>query len=359
MQTNITFPVDLIAVIPYILPLLFVGILLLICQRYLPQTDRVRNIMVGLCIMCFLCAVMLTLYAGFGQSLWGPTGPTLGSWPVFIEGIQWVTSSIFGSAVSGVLFIALVTIGFLVLTYYVIPPPNPDFIKLNEELRTAQETADRMKNESQKLESERKKLTEFIAEKEQRLKTLQTEIDQLKQAISESDKVRKTLETQLSEASKARTAGADAEQEYLKTIAEKDNTISRLQAEIERLKKERATITPKAGHEDTQKIASLESRTRELEAQLADIKSRAETATEVADSVISDLAQLMSQIDSSRLDPAAKIALTSLVEGLGRAIGRISRPPADGSQQAAKIELIGAVLMVHEIADGIKRLTRT
>ncbi len=356
MQTNILFPSDLIAVIPYVLPLLFVGILLLIYQRYLPQTDLVRNIMVVVCVLCFLSAMVLVLYAGFGQNMWGPTGPTLGSWSVFIEGVQWVTSVIFGSAVGGLLFVVLVALGLMVLVYYVIPPPNPDFVRLREDLKASQDTVSQLKSESQKLESERKRLTEFVAEKEQRLKSLQAEIDQLKKAVNESEKTRKALETQLGEVTREKTAHADTEQEYIAQITEKDKTISRLQAEIDQLKKAAGTVT-KTTTEDTQKMAMLDGRIKELERQLADIRSRSETAAEVADSVISDLAQLISQIDGSRMDPAAKIALTTLVEGLGRAVGRISRPTADGTQQA-KVELIGAVLMVHEIADTIKRLTR-
>ena len=63
----------------------------------------------------------------------------------------------------------------------------------------------------------------------------------------------------------------------------------------------------------------------------------------------------MSLIDGSSLEPSAKTAIADLVSGLGRAIGRVAGPPGERDKKSPKIEMIGAVMMVHEILDGIKR----
>jgi hypothetical protein len=44
-----------------------------------------------------------------------------------------------------------------------------------------------------------------------------------------------------------------------------------------------------------------------------------------------------------------------LVSGLGRAIGKVAGPPGERDTEGPKIEMIGAVMMVHEILDGVKR----
>jgi hypothetical protein len=88
---------------------------------------------------------------------------------------------------------------------------------------------------------------------------------------------------------------------------------------------------------------------------LDDYERRAETATDVADTIISDLAELMSMIDGSSMEPSAKSAVIDLVSGLGRAIGKVAGPPGEREKDGPKIEMIGAVMMVHEILDGVKK----
>jgi hypothetical protein len=57
------------------------------------------------------------------------------------------------------------------------------------------------------------------------------------------------------------------------------------------------------------------------------------------------------------LEDSTKKALASLIEGLGRAMGRISSVSAD-KDASPKVELIGAIMMVHEIVDSVKKLSR-
>ena len=54
----------------------------------------------------------------------------------------------------------------------------------------------------------------------------------------------------------------------------------------------------------------------------------------------------------------AKKSLVALVENLGRAMGRVSTTSADSKAEQPPVELIGAVLMMHEIIDGIKKIAR-
>jgi len=103
---------------------------------------------------------------------------------------------------------------------------------------------------------------------------------------------------------------------------------------------------------------TLETKLKTAETRLESLSRRAETATEVADSVISDMAQLMSQVETSKMDPQAKKVLTALIEGLGRAVGRISRPAPGKVSDEPKIEMIGAIMMIHEVLDFVKKMSR-
>ena len=85
---------------------------------------------------------------------------------------------------------------------------------------------------------------------------------------------------------------------------------------------------------------------------------RAETASQVADSVISDTTEVISMVQSSTIDESAKLALIKLVESLGKSLSKVAGTPEVGKQEP-KIEMIGAVMMLHEIIDAIKKMSRS
>jgi len=242
---------------------------------------------------------------------------------------------------------------------YVITPPDPDFVLLRDQLKDLSDSTESITKEKREIEVENKKLNEFLKEKEDILMVLQTELEALKVSSSERESSLAEMESRLT----GSPADETAEQELLETISKKDETISRLQSEITDLQQMFVdSKTPKAtqpiGITDASKVETLEKKLENLTAQINDYSRRAETASEVSDSVISDLAELISGIQSSGLEDATKKTLIGLVEGLGRSIGRIVGKPAEKDDKP-KIELIGAVMMVHEIVDSMKKLTRT
>ena len=170
------------------------------------------------------------------------------------------------------------------------------------------------------------------------------------------------MESRLRDSS-APTEESGSEQEYLETIANKDKTISNLQSEIAdlRLILESGTssgeVISDVSPDVSDKLQLMETQLKSAESKISDYVRRAETASQVSDSVISDLAELISQVDSSSLDIQTKKALSGLIEGLGRAVGRISSQPAD-EDDSPRVELIGAIMMVHEIVDSVKKLSR-
>jgi uncharacterized phage infection (PIP) family protein YhgE len=347
---------DLVAVIPYVLPLLFMGVMLLLFQRHLPQTQPRRKVMVFGTLFCFVSSILLVAYAGFGSYWWLPGDhPTIGSWLLFVSVLQWLTDSIFGSILGGVAYIAVLVVVFTLVARSVISPPNPDFVALREELKTAQDSSGHLKSENQKLATDNKRLTEFVSEKEESLKKLQSELALLKEHAGESSKEKARLEEEIRIA--AENALAEKEQEFLDTVSKKDQTIGTLQSQIGELK---AALQAAAGRAPSAAgTPKTESKMSEAQARLNEIANRSETAAEVSDSVISELAELMSQIESSRLDPAAKITLTTLIEALGKSVGKLSRAAETRPKDDPKVELIGVVMMVHEVIDTVKRTIRS
>jgi len=83
----IDFPTEwgsnLAGVLPFVLPLLFGAILLLLYQRYLPRKDTVRTISIFVGIVGLLGAFILVLYAGFGSMDWIPGEISFGSYDLF------------------------------------------------------------------------------------------------------------------------------------------------------------------------------------------------------------------------------------------------------------------------------------
>jgi uncharacterized protein YlxW (UPF0749 family) len=351
---------NLVAVFPYVLPLLFGGIMLLLFQRYLPRDEPRRNVTLIVGIVGIVSASIMVLYAGFG-SMW----VTFGSYDTFIAILQRLTMMAFEYSIIYSMIYLLATI--LIFTYmanYVISPPNPDFVKVQENLKDLSAAVESNQEQKQELEAENKRLNEFLKEKEESLTVLQSELEAIKLSVGERESSIAEMESRLRETSPPEDTGT-AEQELLETISKKDQTISKLQSEIADMQlilegAEKQAVTPAAPEVSAgvmEKVQQLEAQLQVAESKLADYGRRADTASEVSDSVISDLAELISQVRSSPLDDPAKNALTSLIEGLGRAMGRISAVPAE-KDDSPKVELIGAIMMVHEIVDGVKKLSR-
>ena len=347
---------DLAAVVPYVLPLIFVGTVFLLYQRYMSREELRRNLLVLGGIVCYALAFLLVLYAGFGAVWWGADEVTFGSWSLFVGVLQFITDSIFGMVFVGVAYIVLIGVLFAVLANRVISPPDPDFTSLKQELAAAKDDAKGYKPEIQKLESENKKLSEFVSEKEANLATFHGEIETLKALVAEREAAHMELEAQLKAAASPTEISDDKENELLVTISEKDQRIGVLQSELANLRLIIESAEKKATVGGGEKVTQLEAALKSRESEFEDYNRRAQTATEVADSVMSDLALLVSQVESSSIDSSAKVALTSLIENLGKSMGRVTGPPSE--RDKPKIELIGAVMMAHEIVDSIKKMTR-
>ena len=358
-EIDFEFPMsDLVAVIPYVLPLIFVGLLLILYQRYMPREAFRRNLVVLTSIGCFAVSFLLVLYAGFGSGWWAPAPLTFGSWWGFVTALQGLTDAIFGSIGVGVLYVAAVSLVFGVLAYTIIAPPNPDFVRLNEELKAANDGAKDMKSQVQSLEGENKRLKEFVSEKEAKLASLQDQLTTLKSQVGEGTESISDMEDKLKAATDEAESSSAKEEELLATIAQKDQRIGAMQSELASLrsKPESLAKAPTAG--DSATLKAVEAKLKSAEAKLESMSRRADTATEVADSVISDLAHLISQVESSKLDPQTKKTIANLIEGLGKAVNRVSRPPGERAPEEPRVEMIGAVMMIHEIVDTIKKMTR-
>jgi predicted nucleic acid-binding Zn-ribbon protein len=348
----------LVAVIPYVLPLIFVGTLFILYQRYLPREDMRRNLFVLTGLVCFAVSFFMIVYAGLGSGWW--TSVPFGSWSAFAAGLQVITDALLGSVGVIVLYIAIVSALFGFFAYNIISPPNPDFVRLNDELKAANDGAKDMKSQVQSLEGENKRLKEFVSEKEGKLSSLETQVSALKSQIGERTGSFAEMEAKLKAATDETDAVAAKEEELLATIAQKDQRIGAMQSELASLKS-RPESAPKAAPASTGDAATLkavETKLKSAEAKLESMNRRAETATEVADSVISDLAHLISQVESSKLDPQAKKVVATLIESLGKAVNRVSRPPGEKAPDEPRVEMIGAVMMIHEIVDTIKKMSR-
>ncbi len=345
------FGSNLAASLPYILPLLFGAILLLLYQRYLPPKELRRNIIILIGILGLAGAFLLLLYSGFGFSF--------GSYDLFEAILQRVTHMVFTyNIVYFMVYLVGTILIFAFMAKYVITPPDPDFVALRSQLKDLADTSEGVAKERKELEAENKRLNEFLKEKEETLEVLQSELEGLKVSTGERESSIAEMESRLREAAIEDTG----QQELLMTISKKDETISRLQSELADLRliaegAEKPAALLVESPQDLAKIEELEEQLTALSMRIEDYSRRAETATEVSDSVISDLAELISQVESSSLDVPIKKTLIGLIEGLGRSMGRIVGKPAD-KDDAPKIELIGAVMMVHEVVDSIKKMTR-
>ncbi|MHA1929522.1 MAG: hypothetical protein ACTSV2_13180 [Candidatus Thorarchaeota archaeon] len=350
------FPVgDLIAVIPYVLPLIFIASSFILYQRFLPQDDMKRNILWGSSIICYLSAFVLVLYTGFGF--------TFGSWWSFVGGVQGLSNIVFASTLTGTLYVIFIGVIVTLVAKFVIVPPDPDFIVLRDELHETKSQSTVLEENLKKIESENKQLHEFLSEREESLSNLQSELEGLKLSIGDSDTPLVEPKILAKEPVKPVKMDADEKRELLFSLSDKDKTISRLQSEIADLRLIMESVDAHPSSESSvsadieEKIERLEQKLRASESVIDDFDRRSETASEVSDSVISDLAELISDIETSQLDETTRKTMAGLVANLGRAMGRVVTP--HDTKDIPRVELIGAVMMVHEIVDTIKKIVRT
>ena len=338
---------DIVASLPYIVPLLALSILLFLYQRHLPQNERKRNLMMLVGILSFGVAMVALLYSTFGLLLGFGSAVTFGHF------LQLLTDLFFGSIWTSLLYVLGFVVALSVIGYYVISPPDPDLTDLRDELKSLKSEAKSSKDDLQKLEAENKKLNEFMSEKEDSLKALQTELEAIKAEVSERETSIALMEEQL------KAGPSSPDEGLLEKLKLRESQIQSLESEIAdlRLAAEGATRPPAALADDNI-VIELSSKLKEAQVKWEDLSRRAETATEVSESVISDLVELISQVESSNQSDDGKKALVSLIESLGRSMTRVSREIGDSYGQEPKVEMIGAIIMVNEIVDTIKKMVR-
>jgi hypothetical protein len=343
---------DIFAVFPYVFPMLMVGSMLFFYQRHLPQESTKRNGLVLAIIILYGGGFFFLFTAAFGN---GAIITQWGFWDEFMGVIQVLTDLIFTSIYGAIGYVLLIAAIFAGGMLVVVSPPDPDFVALREDLQAEKASAEHAQGELQKIEAENKRLNEFIGEKEEALAALEGELEVLKSQVDERERTLGEMETRL--AAGPPSAGEGTEEELLATISNKDQTISTLQDEIANLRL--MLETKPAAAPPSESAERSDAMVKQYEMKLEDFKRRAETASQVADSLISDLAELMSQVDRSPINEAAKDALRGLVEELGRSVNRLAGPPGERGAGDARIEMIGAVMIVHEIMDGVKKIARS
>ncbi|MBY8998794.1 MAG: hypothetical protein KGD60_13790, partial [Candidatus Thorarchaeota archaeon] len=279
-----------------------------------------------------------------------------GSASTFGNLLQLLTDIFFGSIWSSLLYVVGFVVVLSVIGYYVISPVDPDLVALRDELKGSKDESKTSKEELQKLEVENKKLNEFVSEKEESLTALEGELEVIKAEIGERETSIALMEEQL-KAGPAATPVTDTSS--VEKIKMKDALIESLETEIAdlRLAAEGSTRSPTATVDDSI-VPELSRKLSEAQTKWEDLSRRAETASEVSDSVISDLVELISQVESSNQSDGGKKALVSLIESLGRSMTRVARDIGDSHGEAPKVEMIGAIIMVNEIVDTIKKMVR-
>ena len=341
---------DIVASIPYVVPLLALAILLVLYQRHLPQTAMKRNIILCVGILSFGAAMIAVIYSVFGTLLGFGSATTFGHF------LQLLTDIFFGSIWSSLLYVAGFIVVLAIIGYYVISPVDPDLVALRDELKGSKDESKTSKDELQKLEAENKRLNEFVSEKEGSLTALEGELEAIKAEIGERETSIALMEEQL----KVGPAAAPVPDEGLvEKVKMKDALIQSLESEIAdlRLASEGATRPPAPATDDSI-VPELSSKLNEAQTKWEDLSRRAETAAEVSDSVISDLVELISQVESSNQSDGGKQALVALIESLGRSMTRVAREIGDSHGEEPKVEMIGAIIMVNEIVDTVKKMVR-
>lgn len=339
---------DIVASLPYVVPLLTLAVLLFLYQRHLPQDALKRNTILLVGVLSFGAAMIAVIYSTFGTLL------GFGSASAFGHFLQLLTDIFFGSIWTSLLYVAGFIVVLSVIGYYVISPPDPDLVALRDELKSSKDESKTSKDELQKLEADNKRLNEFVSEKEDALTALEGELEAIKAEVGERETSIALMEEQL----KAGPVATPVPNEGLvEKIKMKDALIESLETEIAdlRLTTEGAPRPPAT---DENIVTELSGKLREAQTKWEDLSRRAETASEVSDSVISDLVELISQVEASSQDDGGKRALVALIESLGRSMTRVAREIGDSHGEEPKVEMIGAIIMVNEIVDTIKKMVR-
>lgn len=353
LEMMVTFEVpmdDIIASLPYVLPMLTLGVLLLLYQRHLPQETMKRNLLLLVAVLSFTTSIIAVLYASFGGSI------GFGSWTTFVNGLQLLTDIFFGSVLGSLVYVVAFSVVLTIIAYFVISPADPDLTALRDDLKSAKQEAKTVKDDIKKIEAENKKLSEFVSEKEESLAALEGELETIRAEIGERETSITLMEEQLKTKSTPSSIPVTGLQEQL---AMKDHHIASLESEIADLRLAAAGATPTAApRADDGIVTELSSKLRDAQIRWEDLNRRAEAASEVSDSVISDLVELISQVEASNKDEGTKRTMVTLIESLGRSMTRVSREVGDSHGEEPKVEMIGAILMVNEIVDTVKKLVR-
>ncbi|MFW9961805.1 MAG: hypothetical protein ACFFDV_12355 [Candidatus Thorarchaeota archaeon] len=341
---------DILATGIFALPLAALGIILLVYQRHLPREALKRNVMVITGIVSIGAAFLGVLFAASSAFPW-----SFGSSATYSRGLQLLTDLLFGSVETSLLYFLGCIVFFALVAHYIIAVPEPDLVSLRTELKTAKEEVKLAKETVRRLEVDNKRLNEFLSEKETYLTNLEGELDTIKAEIGEREESISMMEEQL----KAKSTPSDMENKIKAQLKEKDLSIEALQSEIAdlRLILENTKTSP-VSKKDDGRLMELEKSLHESQTRWSDLIRRAETASEVSDSVISDLVELISQVQASKKEDSAKQTLVTLIEGLGRSMTRVAREIGDVRADEPKIEMIGAIIMTNEIVDAIKKMIR-
>jgi predicted RNase H-like nuclease (RuvC/YqgF family) len=343
---------DILAIAIFAFPLAALAIILLVYQRHLPRETLKRNLMV-ISGIAFLCTAFIGVLFAASSAL--PSPWHFGSWDTYSRGLQLLVDLVFGSVTTSLFYILGCILVFAIIAHFIIAAPEPDLVGLRSELKAAKDEA-KLSNETvQRLEVDNKRLNEFLSEKEKSLANLEGELERIKAEISEREDSISLMEEQL----KTKAVPSDIESKLRAQLKEKDVSLESLQSEIADLKL--ILENTKAGpvsSKGTQQMSVLEKTLHETQTRWADLIRRAETASEVSDSVISDLVELISQVQSSKKEDSAKQTLVALIEGLGRSMTRVSREIGDVRADEPRVEMIGAIIMTNEIVDAIKKMIR-
>lgn len=340
---------NILAIGIFALPLAALSIILLVYQKHLPAGDNKRKFMILFGIVGLLATFIGVLYAASSALPW-----TFGSYPTYLYGLRLLVDVFFGSVTVSLLYITGCIVFFALLAHFIIAAPEPDLVSLRTELKAAKEEAKTVKDAIQRLEVDNKRLNEFLSEREDSLATLEGELETIKAEIGEREASISLMEEQL----RAKAQPSGVENTLRQQLQQKDTTIESLQNEIADLRLILENTPAAETSKSSSKSVEIEKSLQESQARWTDLARRAETASEVSDSVISDLVELISQVQSSKKEESAKQAMISLIEGLGRSMTRVSREVGDVGADEPKVEMIGAIIMTNEIVDTIKKMIR-
>jgi len=316
-----------------------------------------RNIIVFVGIGSFLISILAILYAGFGSVWWGPSELTFGSWWPLIRRLQLVTDIVFGSVVVGVIYVVAVSVVLGLLSTKMVSPPDLDAAKIQQQTSEMRKAYTKMEESFSEIEAENKRLNEFLGEREEKLQDLQNQVESLQDELEAREESLAEMEEQLEAAAEVEPE-YDVEEIIQEEVKEKEEKIQALEEQIEKLKEEQPEGEKTIPKDVMEKLSSIQQELKKRDQRLDEIGRRSKTASEVADSIISDLAELISKVESSALETPAKKALTKLLEDIGRSMSRISEEAESAEVKEGNVEMIGAVMMVHEMVDRIKRMTR-